>query len=238
MCCHLLGCSGLAETKESGAVQHGETQVRRMLGDRLQMNVFNTESGQRYLEIGDEICSLAARHFSMKPGNMRVFWDSRNPNGSMRADRSIGFYGEVLSVRVRDQGDRLAPENAFEEMWSGFFYEMLGYERRVEMFELRQKAKQRAVTRDEFIKKCARHEYQILIDLEDFWTKHWKPWAEKNGFLTDQSSWFMRGPGDFEHWFQRQRAVVGGMDLSEYLGLLGGIYDLLIESKVKDFPIE
>ncbi len=110
-------------------------------------------------------------------------------------------------------------------MWAGVAYELIGASQRKVTLDIFRRAIAKELDKEAFIVEMAKHEYNILLEREKFWTEIWNPWARLVDFPTNKKYWFNRQSGSFDSWFALQTELEIRMDTGYPKKILGAVFD-------------
>lgn len=184
-------------------ISHARKQVEHMLADRPGMVVFRESDSRKgaYIDESSEIYKHAMDVFAGKYAGERVFWGADPPKGAMATHHGVAMFGINMISVANQSGDKA---NAFEDMWSCFFYEAFNMSHVDGWKDVVAKAKSKIATPEEYVKECARLEWSVYPELRKFYTDEWLAWATKAKFDSDSKIWFpfeKKDEDNFEFWY-------------------------------------
>ncbi|MEY4484672.1 MAG: hypothetical protein RL693_2124 [Verrucomicrobiota bacterium] len=186
-------------------VDHAKKQVEHMLADRPGMAVFREADSRKavYIDEHSAVYQLAMDVFAGKYVGERVFWNYLEPTKDIMATHNSAAFGGIYTISLSNQtGEQL---DAFENMWSSFFYEAFNMSQVDSWKRVTDKAKAKLITPEEYVKECARLEWSVYPKLRKFYNSEWLDWAKKSLFHSDQKVWFgfeKKDEDNFESWYE------------------------------------
>lgn len=191
---------------------HGLFQARRMLSDRLQMNVTVTSKGEQVvLQETDVLVRWLVSRFDGAEIGMKVFWDPASPENGSGADHALPILGSAATIRVKPLEDRDGPAFLrFERLWFSTVFEMHNLENHRHFQRLFELAAQGLVDQAAFVEECARLEYKALGKTRAFYSNVWRKWAEQNGAISNKKVWDHGWRNTFEEWIRAQEQAGAG----------------------------
>ncbi|NQU22883.1 MAG: tetratricopeptide repeat protein [Candidatus Nealsonbacteria bacterium] len=166
------------------ALEHGRTQLRRMLQDRPAMATHGEDAGV--------LGAWAVRKFAGGDLSLLIDWDPELPTHS-EAEHVAPMRGRRARIRVHpkylDEPDE-EKDRPFEELWSNAVYELhnLGFAR--DFVELHNDAFAGEVSKEEFVAGILQLEHLAAQQTRAFYARVYLPWAKEQKLATDPSLWF------------------------------------------------
>lgn len=188
---------------EQTLINHGEFQMKRMLSDRLQMNLFlNSRRETVYVDTTDTIYQWMVRRYAGVVTGGRIFWDPVLPKG-FNADHSTPIMGDPATIRIANPSVEEAPVNTrFEKQWFWAVFEMHNLENSRGFADLFTRVARDQISREKFIQASAHLEYLAMKRTLKFYHNTWCKWAATSSFVTDLSIWQGGALPEFESWLQ------------------------------------
>ncbi len=182
----------------------GDSQVRKMLDDRIHMAVYPTLSGKwQSITEKDTVFVWMASRFGAK-SNTVIVWNPDQPLGQASADNHKPNQTEAGYIRIRStysEGRFRGDYRPFEELWCSAFFEMCSLDLTPRWYALFEAASKRQITRTDYIREAAHIEYDATQATRKCYTDVWLPWAKSAGFKSNADIWYPALPGTFEKWF-------------------------------------
>ena len=205
-------------------------QMKRLFKDRPFIAFFRTSSNEvGKVDKSSTIYQWAVTHFYHKETGDIVLWNSDSPKASAGAlgtalSDNVGKHKDAPPyIRISNtyqSGGKKSQYIEFETLWLLLVYELNNVTTSYKLSELIANVHSGDISRDEFIRKCARMEYTAMFETDVFYKKIWTPWAKEQDYLSDPSVWKSEFADTFEKWLKRYDGV------SEYpWGYFGKIYD-------------
>ncbi|QIF01270.1 hypothetical protein [Roseimicrobium sp. ORNL1] len=191
---------------------HGLRQFNKMIDDRSHMGQYLAMPSRRLdiVTADDTIAAWAIEHFEGKHTRQPIYWkpnfhaaDALPATERYASHWGGGCGGEPLCITIRDAGDpHLANSKNFEHAWSCLFFELLNAENLPDLNDLEMRIFSRTpITREVYIKECARLEWSVLQKLDKVRREVWAPWCISHGVAHDPTAWRLRHVEDFEAWY-------------------------------------
>ena len=186
------------------ALQHGQQQVARMVGDRPAMVQFGQES--------DFLRQWAGRKFAGEDSGAPIDWD---PSPPLHSDAEHTAPGDdenaaILVEAIDTEGPRKGQPRSFEELWAGAVYELHNVVYAREFVRLNDEADAGKVSKEAFVAGIVKYELRAAQQTRAFYVQVFLPWAEKKQLPTDPSLWFC------DWWATPETALKGFADKSAY----------------------
>jgi hypothetical protein len=191
---------------------HGLRQFNKMIDDRPHMGQYLAMPSRR-LDIvteDDTIAAWAIEHFEGKHTRQPIYWkpDFHAANTPLSEQGYPSYWrggcaGDPLCVTIKDADDPSLPNfSSFELAWSYLFFELLNAQNLPDFNDLQMRVFSRTpVTREVYIKECAKLEWSVLQKLDKVRKEVWIPWCISRGVPHDSAAWRLSHAEDFEAWY-------------------------------------
>jgi hypothetical protein len=191
---------------------HGLRQFNKMIDDRPHMGQYLAMPSRRLdiVTADDTIAAWVIERFEGRQVGQPIYW---KPTLHMAekltaAQRYPSYWGggcngEPLSITIRDAHDPSLPTaTGFEHAWSCLFFELLNAENLPSVNDLQMSLFSRVpMTREAYIKECARLEWSVFQKLDKVCKEVWIPWCISRGVPHDPKVWKTRHADNFEAWY-------------------------------------
>lgn len=178
-------------------LKFGGKQLKRMLHDRPRM--------KDLVQKNDALWMWSIRQFGGESTGRRYKWIKKTSHEGHEQFPAWHDYsmrkklGWITVNKNRSDGLPATPE----EMWSGAIFEMFNT-RNDEVFQrLVTDAFDGKLSKDEFIKRSTRLEYNAVKATNDFYESTWKPHVAKLGYESCNAYWFPDLPSTYEEWAEK-----------------------------------
>lgn len=191
---------------------HGLRQFNKLIDDRPHMGQYLAMPSRR-LDVVTEDDTIAAwviERFEGRHTGQPIYWKPilHMAEKLTAAQRYPSYWGggcngEPLSITIRDAHDPHLPSaTSFEHAWSCLFFELLNAENLPSVNDIQMSLFSRTpLTREAYIKECARLEWTVFQKLDKVYREVWIPWCISRGVPTDPKVWKTRHAENFEAWY-------------------------------------
>lgn len=217
LACLLIAVSGnsaVADDEPAGAqtasttpiskleLKFGEKQLKRMLSDRKSMRQLVTK--------GDDLWLWSAQQFAGNGGERRYKW--KNKTSKKSGVQQFGAFhnydlnkntGWICVQKTRSDGLAAAPE----QMWSGVIYEFFNSRNDKDFEETWKLAAHGKLTKEEYLARATKLEYNALKEMNSFYENTWKLHAEKMGYPSWNAYWYKELPATYEEWIDQYKKI-------------------------------
>lgn len=207
-------------------INFGEQQLELMLAARPSMVPL--------VRKGDPVWNWAARQLGGEATGSKYRWRNEPLQSAGYypppfAYHEVALKAETGCVSVRDKQEDGLPADP-EKMWSAFIYELFNIRNDVYFDQIWQDARAGRITREEFVLRNAKVEYNAVKAMMHFYNHTWKPNAKSIGFITQPLAWWPTElPSTAEEWIDQHRVQNPG-----YFKRYEMDFDSLNPSKQKD----
>lgn len=169
---------------------HGKKQLQQLLLDRPSM--------QQLVSLKDPIAEWVILQLAGANTKTLIYWQdsaSRNfpiPSG-VNAVHAYPTNKTEARVWVR-------PSSNAEQQWAGLIYELHNIQNGPAFEQIEQDALHFKCTKEEYIMRYARLEYQAAQATAQFYKEVWKPFCKSKKRSTIPQYWFYYLPSTFEEW--------------------------------------
>lgn len=204
---------------------HGVIQMHRFLHSRPFASYFRSTGGNlENVKETDAIFVWAADRFDGKDTREPMIWIDDLPDAmddaladAVGKDKNAPAYIRISPVYR--SGARKGHYRDFESLWWSLVFELNNVVTPIKVDALIARIEDGSITRDQFIDRCARLEYDSVQKTQQFYREVWLPWAEERGFKSESRVWTSRFADSFEEWMKQ-------FENSEYpRGYYGKMFD-------------
>jgi len=173
------------------AIEHGRTQVARMLADRPQMAAFAQPS--------DRLCEWAAHQFAKRINGGKLYWSHLGTaDRQYPADHVPPSAQCPGMIRVNPIETGTEDGVAFDRLWACAVFELHNIRGAKEFERLRDRAVDGSINEEEYVKSMFCLECRAGQQTRKFYVDVFLPHAQKHQLLTDPNEWECDEWGDPE----------------------------------------
>ncbi len=166
--------------------EHGQTQVKRMLRDRLAMVA--------YVEQSDDLWKWAAWKFGKKIGERSILWDRTPPDRrSFSAEHAPPYRDHDGKIRIRDIMPAQVFDNqavAFEKLWRSAIFELHNIDNASDFIELDKNAAHGTISEEEYVRSMFALEVRAMQRTRKWYVEVYLPHAKKYKINTYLEYWY------------------------------------------------
>jgi len=194
------------------AIEYGKTQAKAMLKDRPGMSKYvNNSHFNKAITEDDSIWQWLVRKFAGEDAGELIDWNPKYPPYGWLAvnrnpvDRRSSISINIIYTKKTAPDERsIGKEVRFEDLWACAVFELLNVIQQEEFHKIFKQAAKGKITREEFVMRIARVEFETVKKSKQFYFKVWKPWAKKHRFSISPDSLFLSyatAPTDSEYGY-------------------------------------
>jgi hypothetical protein len=192
-----LGQTAQATGQQESAASSVNSQLELVLHDRPQL--------QPIVQKGSPLCNWLQAAFANTSEGIQIFWDNRPTHASDPASAESTFPDGKKAAYIRvdgiyKSGTSIGLERSPEEVLSNLVFELNNDKHWVENQGISQRAEAGTISRQDYIRSCAKTEYTAGRETADVYTTIWVPFCQSKGLSFTPQLWHMPYPATFEEW--------------------------------------
>lgn len=183
-----LGQTAQASGQPENTSGWGESQLELVLHDRPQL--------QPIVQKGSALWNWLQAAFANTSEGVQIFWDNRPTHASDPASGESTFPDGKKAAYIRidgiyKSGPSIGLERSPEEVLSNLVFELNNDKHWVENQGITQLAEAGSISRQDYIRACAKTEFTAAQETADFYRTIWLPFCQSKGLQSTPKLWGM-----------------------------------------------
>lgn len=186
--------AGAEAPADAAGLDHGETELRRMLEDRPVM--------AQYGDAASPLSQWAVRMFAGEGPDQRVFWDAAEPWPGMDAmchPRDADSPARIHVRREYGDGPNKGEAMPFERLWQGAVFELFNVGNSEQFVRIAKQAAAGELSKNDYVRQNIDGEAHAAERTRAFYIHVFLPWAREHNVPTHPGLWYIGwryGPND------------------------------------------
>ena len=195
-----LGQIAPSTGKQETTSNIGESQLELVLQDRPQL--------QPIVQKGSPLWNWLQAAFANTSEGIQIFWDNRPTHASDPASAESTFPDGKKAAYIRidgiyKSGTSIGLARSPEEVLSNLVFELNNDKHWVENQGISQLAEAGRISRQDYIRSCAKTEYTAGRETADVYTTIWVPFCQSKALSFTPQLWHMPYPATFDEWLSQ-----------------------------------
>ena len=175
----------------------GEAQLKLVLQDRPQL--------QPIVQKGSKIWDWLAAAFSNTSQGIQIYWDNRSTSSLFPASAESTLPDDQKAAYIRvdavyKTGSSVGLQRSPEEILSSLVFELNNVSHWAENRDTTLLAESGKISREDYIRACAKPEYLAGHETADFYLKIWVPLSNEKHLSCTPRLWYAPNHIDFDEW--------------------------------------